>query len=49
MKELSKFCLMYCHQNHRRCANLLPQIEQCLNQSFDSSTRYGAVELIGNA
>ena len=37
IKELSKFCV-YCHQNHSRWADLLPQIEQWLNVTVDSST-----------
>jgi len=49
MKELSKFCLIYCHQTHRSWAGLMPQIEQCLNQTVDSSMGFGTVELIVNA
>jgi len=49
MKELSKFCRIYCHQNHKRWADLLPQIEQWLNKTVASSTGYAPVELIFNA
>jgi transposase InsO family protein len=38
MKELSKFCRIYCHQNHKRWADLLSQIEQWLNKTVASST-----------
>jgi len=49
MKELSKFCRIYCHQNHKRRAHLLPQTEQWLNKTVASSTGYAPVELIFNA
>jgi len=49
MKELSKFCLIYCHQTHKRWADLLPQIEQWLNKSVASSAAYAPVELIFNS
>jgi len=49
MKELSKFCRIYCHQNHKRWADLLPQIEQWLNKTVASSMGYAPVELIFNA
>jgi len=40
---------MYCHQIQRRYADLLTQIEQCLNRTVDSFTVYGTVEFIVNA
>ena len=49
MNDLSKFCRIYCHQNHRRWADLLPQIEQWLNKTVDSSTGYAPVEIIFDA
>ena len=49
MKELSKFCRIYCHQNHRSWADLLPRIEQWLNKTVASSTGYAPVELIFDA
>jgi len=49
MKELSKICRIYCHQNHKRRADLLLQIEQWSNQTIASSTGYVPVELIFNA
>ena len=49
MKELSKFCRIYCHQNHKSWADLLPQIEQWLNRTVASSTGYAPVELIFDA
>jgi hypothetical protein len=48
VKELSNLCGVFCHQNHTRWADLLPQIEQWLNQTVESSTWYGTVELILN-
>jgi len=49
MKELSIFYRIYCHQYHKRWADLLPQIEQWLNKTVASSTRYAPVEFISNA
>jgi hypothetical protein len=49
MKELSKFCCIYCHQNHRSWADLLPHIEQWLNKTVASSRGYAPVELIFSA
>ena len=49
MKDLSKFCRIYCHQNHKSWADLLPPIEQWLNKTVVSSTGYAPVELIFNA
>jgi len=49
MKELSKFYRIYCHENHKYCADLLPQIEQWLDKPVGSSTGYAPVELIFNA
>jgi len=49
MKELSKFCRIDCHQNHKRWADLLPQIEQWLNKTVASSRVYAPLELIFNA
>ena len=49
MKELSKFCRIYCHQNHRSWADLLPRIEQLLNKTVASSTGYAPAELIFDA
>lgn len=49
MNELSKFCPIYCHQNHRSWADLLLQIGQWLNKTVSSSTGYAQVELILHA
>jgi len=49
MKEFSEFCRIYCHQYHKRWADLLLQIEQWLNITVASSTGYAPVELIFNA
>jgi len=46
IKELSKFCRIYCHHNHKRLADLLPQMERWLNITVSSSTGYAPVELI---
>jgi hypothetical protein len=38
IKELSKICFVYSHENYGRWAYLLPQIEQWLHETVDSST-----------
>jgi hypothetical protein len=49
MKELSKFCRIYCHQKHKSWADLLLQIEQWLNKTVVSSMGSAPVGLIFNA
>jgi len=49
MKELSKVCRIYCHQNHKIREDIVPQIEQWLNKTVASSTVYATEELIFNA
>jgi ribonuclease HI len=49
MKELSKFCRIYCNQNHKNWAELLPKIEEWLNRTITSSTGYAPIELIFGA
>jgi hypothetical protein len=46
MRELSKFCGIYCNENHRKWAELLPHIENWMSNCVYSSTGYTASELI---
>jgi hypothetical protein len=46
MRELSKFFRIYCHNNHKRWAELIPHIEEWLNKTVASSTGYSPVELM---
>jgi len=46
MRELSKFCRIYCNENHRKWAELLPHIENWMNNCVCSSTGYTASELM---
>ena len=46
MKDLSKFFRIYCHENHKKWAELLPYIEGWLNKIVASSTGYSPLELI---
>ena len=46
MRELSKFCRIYCNENHRKWAELLPHIENWMNNSVCSSTGYTPSELM---
>jgi hypothetical protein len=46
MCELSKFCRIYCNENHRTWAALLPHVENWMNNSVCSSTGYTPSELM---
>jgi hypothetical protein len=46
MREISKFCRIYCSQNHRKGAELLPRIEERLNTRVSDSTCFTPVELL---
>jgi hypothetical protein len=46
MRELSKFFRIYCHENHKKWAELLPYTEGWLNKTVQSSTRYAPLELM---
>jgi hypothetical protein len=46
MRELSKFCRIYCHDNHKKWAELLPHIENWINNTVASATEYTPTELM---
>ena len=46
MRELSKFCRIYCSENHRKWAELLPHVENWMNKSVCSSTGYTPSDLM---
>jgi hypothetical protein len=46
MRELSKFCRIYCHDNHKKWAELLPHIEGWVNNTVSSGTGYTPTELM---
>ena len=46
MQELSKFCRIYCHENHKKWAELLPYIESWINNTVASATGYTPSELM---
>jgi hypothetical protein len=46
MRELSKFFRIYCYDNYKKRAALLPHIEGWLNKRVASSTGYSSSELI---
>jgi hypothetical protein len=46
MRELSKFCRVYCNGNHRKWVELLPHVENWINNSVSSLTGYTASELM---
>jgi hypothetical protein len=49
MREISKFCRIYCRANHRKWAELIPYIENWLNNTIASATLYTPVELLFGA
>ena len=49
MRANSKFCRIYCHSNHRKWAELIPHIENWLNNTVGSATLYTSVELLFGA
>jgi hypothetical protein len=49
MREISKFCRIYCHLNHRKWAELIPHIEHWLNNTVTNTTSYTPVELLFGA
>ena len=46
MRELSKFCRIYCHDSHKKWAELLPHIERWINNTVASGTGYTPTELM---
>jgi len=46
MREISKFCRIYCHSNNRKWAELIPHIENWLNNTVASTTLYTPFELL---
>ena len=46
MREISKICRIYCHSNHRKWAEVIPYIENCLNNTVANATLYTPVELL---
>jgi len=49
MREISKFCRIYFHSNHRNRAELIPHIENWLNNTVASTTLYTPVKLLFGA
>jgi hypothetical protein len=49
MREIAKFCRIYCHLNHRKWAELTPHIEHWLNNTVTSTTSYTPVEILFGA
>lgn len=46
MRELGKFCRIYCHDSHKKWVELLPYIEKWVNQTVASSRGYTPHELM---
>jgi hypothetical protein len=46
MREIGKFCRIYCNETHKRWPELLSHIEGWINGTLSDSTGYSPVELI---
>lgn len=46
MREIGKFCRIYCHESHRKWAELLPHIERWVSHTVNSSRGYAPYELM---
>jgi hypothetical protein len=46
MRELSKFCRIYCNDSHKKWAQLLPHVERWINNTVASGTGYTPTELM---
>ena len=46
MRQLLIFCHIFCHDHHIKWAELLPRIEDWINKTFASGTRYTSLGLI---
>jgi hypothetical protein len=46
MKEISKFFRIYCSENHKKWAELIPHIESWLNNTVASATGLTPAELM---
>lgn len=49
MKEIGKFCRIYCSETNKKWPELLPYIERWLNETSSDSTGYSPVELMSDA
>jgi len=49
MREISEFCRIYCHSDHRKWAELIPHLENWLNNTVARATLYTPVELLFGA
>jgi transposase InsO family protein len=48
MRELGKYCKIYCNMTHKKWPELIPHVEKWLNSSVSATTGYSPVELIFN-
>jgi hypothetical protein len=46
MREIGKACRIYCHQNHRKWPELVPKIEEWLNDTVSDATGFAPCELM---
>jgi transposase InsO family protein len=49
MKEISKFFRIYCNENHRKWAELIPHIESWVNNTVANATGFAPAELMFGA
>jgi hypothetical protein len=48
MREIGKYCKIYCHTTQKKWPELFPKIESCLNTTICGSTDFTPVELMFN-
>jgi hypothetical protein len=48
MKEIGKYCKIYCHITQKKWPELIPQGKSWLNTTISSSTGFASVELMSN-
>jgi hypothetical protein len=48
MREIGKYCKIYCHASQKKWPELIPRIESWLNTTISGSTGYTPVELMFN-
>jgi hypothetical protein len=49
MRDISKICMIYCHSNYRKRAELISHIENWLNNTVASNTLYTPVKILFGA
>jgi transposase InsO family protein len=46
VREISKYFLIYCHQNHKQWPELIPYMEEWINSAISEATGFTSAELM---